>query len=205
MAGIALGLTLVWLLLISIVPTLLQARRTGRRPTQVRVRDRPGSPQWWARLLGLVALVLTLLVPVGDLTGLVEPLGVLDVTPLRAAGAVLMVLGVAGTLAAQQAMGVSWRGDVDPEARAPLVTGGPFRLVRNPVLTCTEVTAVGLALLVPNLLAVGMLVAVLAAHQVQVRLVEEPYLRAVHGQAYARYAARTGRFVPWVGRLRGGG
>jgi protein-S-isoprenylcysteine O-methyltransferase Ste14 len=130
---------------------------------------------------------------------------VLDATPLRAAGAVLMVLGVAGTLAAQQAMGVSWRADVDPGARTPLVTGGPFGLVRNPVLACTEVTAAGLALLVPNLLAVGMLVAVLAAHQVQVRLVEEPYLHRVHGEAYTRYAARTGRFLPWIGRLRPGG
>jgi protein-S-isoprenylcysteine O-methyltransferase Ste14 len=35
----------------------------------------------------------------------------------------------------------------------------------------------------------------------QVRAVEEPYLLSVHGDAYATYAARVGRFVPGVGRL----
>ena len=32
-------------------------------------------------------------------------------------------------------------------------------------------------------------------------LVEEPYLLAMHGAAYAAYAARAGRFVPGIGRL----
>jgi protein-S-isoprenylcysteine O-methyltransferase Ste14 len=46
-----------------------------------------------------------------------------------------------------------------------------------------------------------MLVAFLAGLEIQVRLVEEPYLIRVHGDAYRTYAARTGRFVPGVGRL----
>jgi len=55
--------------------------------------------------------------------------------------------------------------------------------------------------MVPNLLAALMLAAVVTAQQIQVRLVEEPYLRRVHGDAYRRYATRTGRFLPWIGRL----
>jgi hypothetical protein len=43
--------------------------------------------------------------------------------------------------------------------------------------------------------------ALVAAVQLQVRAVEEPHLRATHGDAYAAYAARTGRFVPRIGRL----
>jgi protein-S-isoprenylcysteine O-methyltransferase Ste14 len=38
--------------------------------------------------------------------------------------------------------------------------------------------------------------------QMQVRLVEEPYLTSVHGYAYRRHAARTGRFLTGIGRLR---
>jgi protein-S-isoprenylcysteine O-methyltransferase Ste14 len=34
-----------------------------------------------------------------------------------------------------------------------------------------------------------------------IRAVEAPYLLRVHGPAYAAYAARTGRFLPGVGRL----
>jgi protein-S-isoprenylcysteine O-methyltransferase Ste14 len=45
-----------------------------------------------------------------------------------------------------------------------------------------------------------MLVAFLAALQLQVRLVEEPYLRRVHKDVWEQYAARTGRFLPWIGR-----
>ena len=42
----------------------------------------------------------------------------------------------------------------------------------------------------------------IAGLEIQTRAVEEPYLRELHGKAYARYAARTGRFVPGVGRLQ---
>jgi hypothetical protein len=42
---------------------------------------------------------------------------------------------------------------------------------------------------------------VVVANELLVRLVEEPHLRRVHGEVYARYTAAVGRFVPGVGRL----
>jgi protein-S-isoprenylcysteine O-methyltransferase Ste14 len=44
-------------------------------------------------------------------------------------------------------------------------------------------------------------VGLLAALEIQVRGVEEPYLLRTHGEAYRRYAAATGRFLPGIGRL----
>ena len=38
------------------------------------------------------------------------------------------------------------------------------------------------------------------ALEIQVRVVEEPYLARTHGDAYRSYAERTGRFVPGLGR-----
>jgi protein-S-isoprenylcysteine O-methyltransferase Ste14 len=108
-----------------------------------------------------------------------------------------------GTAHAQTALGASWRGDVDPDARTELVTTGPYRWVRNPIFSWTGATSIGIGLLVPNLLAVAMVAASLASHQVLVRLVEEPYLRRVHGERYIEYARRTGRFLPGIGRERG--
>ena len=61
----------------------------------------------------------------------------------------------------------------------------------------------GLVLVVPNALSVAMLVTFLVALEIQVRRVEEPYLRRVHGDVYRDYERRTGRFVPWIGRARG--
>jgi protein-S-isoprenylcysteine O-methyltransferase Ste14 len=202
MAFLSLVLIAAWLLLVACLRTVIQIRRTGSASV-VRFRDRPGSPQWWSRLLSGVGLACCVAAPVAELAGL-DPVAGLDRTPVRIAGAVLAVLGIAGTLAAQLAMGASWRADVDPDTRTALVTTGPFRLVRNPIFTATATVAAGLALLVPNLLSAAMLVAVVTALEVQVRLVEEPYLRRVHGSAYARYAARTGRFLPWIGRHRPG-
>jgi len=62
------------------------------------------------------------------------------------------------------------------------------------------VTAIGLTLLVGNWLAILGLVVLATALELQVRVVEEPYLLAVHGDAYRRYAAHVGRFVPGFGR-----
>lgn len=45
------------------------------------------------------------------------------------------------------------------------------------------------------------LVALVGALEVQVRLVEEPYLRRMHGTAHEGYTRRVGRFVPGLGRL----
>jgi protein-S-isoprenylcysteine O-methyltransferase Ste14 len=35
-----------------------------------------------------------------------------------------------------------------------------------------------------------------------VRALEEPYLARLHGDVYRSYAARTGRFLPGIGRMR---
>ena len=56
-------------------------------------------------------------------------------------------------------------------------------------------TPVGLAAMVPNVIAVGGLVALIVAIELLVRGVEEPYLRRMHGMAYDRYAAHVGRFL----------
>ncbi|MFF5757489.1 methyltransferase family protein [Streptomyces longwoodensis] len=103
---------------------------------------------------------------------------------------------------AQRAMGASWRVGVDQEERTALVSDGPFARVRNPIFTTMAVTGLGLTLMVPNILAFAALAALVTAVELQVRVVEEPYLRSVHGSAYTAYAATAGRFVPGIGRQR---
>ncbi len=62
-------------------------------------------------------------------------------------------------------------------------------------------TAIGLALMVPSIVAIAAVFALAVALELQVRVVEEPYLLSAQGRPYRDYAARTGRFVPKVGRL----
>jgi protein-S-isoprenylcysteine O-methyltransferase Ste14 len=201
MAVLALALLVAWLALVAGLPSYRTYRRSGGVP--IAFKDRPGSTQWWTRLISSLGIILAFAAPVAELAGL-APIAVLDHAVPRWSGAVLVILGIAATLAAQWAMGDAWRADVDPELRAgTLVTSGPYRLVRNPILTTTAATAVGLALMVPNLVALSMLVAFVLAMEIQVRLVEEPYLLGVHGDRYRAYAARIGRFLPGIGRMPG--
>jgi protein-S-isoprenylcysteine O-methyltransferase Ste14 len=77
-----------------------------------------------------------------------------------------------------------------------LVTGGPFALARNPIFTAMATTSLGLTLMAPKVAAVTAWLILIAAVQLQVRAVEEPYLIATHGDTYRRYAATVGRFLP---------
>jgi protein-S-isoprenylcysteine O-methyltransferase Ste14 len=91
---------------------------------------------------------------------------------------------------------------VNVSERTALVTAGVFAWVRNPIFSSVLVASVGIALLLPNWWALAGVVVLVLGLELQVRSVEEPYLRRVHGDAYREYAARTGRFVPRVGALR---
>ena len=83
-----------------------------------------------------------------------------------------------------------------------LVTHGVFAFVRNPIFTGMGVLLAGQQLTVPSVLSAAAFAVFAAAVQVQVRLIEEPYLLRTHGADYRSYASRTGRFVPLAGRLR---
>jgi protein-S-isoprenylcysteine O-methyltransferase Ste14 len=162
------------------------------------VSGRPGSASWWGGVLFAVALILGLAAPVAGLAGL-EP--VFDDALVRTAGLIVFLVGTLASIAAQAAMGAAWRVGVDADERTELVGAGPFALARNPFFTGLLVTALGLALMVPNVVAGAALLALVVAVELQVRVVEEPHLRRVHGPAYLAYASRVGRFLPALGRL----
>jgi len=200
MPELALALYVLYLGLAFGVRTVIQVRRTGRTGFHG-LGGRPGSPEWLAGVGFALALALGFLAPILELTGTVDPLGALDAPAVRLAGAGIALAGIAATFYAQVAMGTSWRIGVDPDERTRLVTSGPFGLVRNPIFAAMLPTALGLTMLVPNWISLLGLIGLLVALELQVRIVEEPYLLSAHGTAYADYAARVGRFIPGVGRL----
>jgi len=179
---------------------VLHYRRTGTTG-YVGFSADPFSVEWCAGVLFAVAVVGSGLAPIAELAGLVAPWIGVGTTAGYALGMALTIIGIAGTLWAQLAMGASWRVGVDHEARTELVSRGPFRFVRNPIFTWMTFASAGLVLLTPNVIAIASFVALLVALEIQVRAVEEPYLLRTHGDAYRRYAAATGRFVPGIGRL----
>ena len=186
MATLALIFYAVYLALAFGLRTAIQVRRPARRDSTASAdvpAPRSGSPG--------VGFVLALVIGrrrAGARTARASSSRshALDTTGVHAAGIVLATLGIAATLYAQIAMGTSWRIGVDPSEHTALVTTGPFALVRNPIFAAMLPTALGLALLVPSWIALAGFAGLLLALELQVRVVEEPYLRRAHGSRLRR-------------------
>lgn len=178
--------------------TLRQWKTTGSSGFQG-VSGRVGSVEWVGGVLFVVGLVLGVAAPVASLAGvslLAVPSGWQG-----AAAVVVALIGITGTTWAQLVMGESWRIGVNQNDRTKLIQNGPFALVRNPIFSFMIITTIGLTWLLPNWVSFAATIAVVVAIVLQVRFVEEPYLRRTHGDAYNRYCQTVGRFVPFLGRI----
>lgn len=176
------------------VRALVQRRVSGTFGLRGVHRDSPTGEKVAAVLLAAAALLFIAGLVVGEAGTAAAPYA------LRWAGVGLAVAGATCCLVAEWAMGASWRIGVDADERTELVVSGPFRFVRNPIFTSMCATGAGVALAVPNIMNAVAAVCLVAAIEMQVRLVEEPYLLRTQGLPYASYCARTGRFVPGLGK-----
>jgi protein-S-isoprenylcysteine O-methyltransferase Ste14 len=178
-----------------------QRRRTGSTGFRG-VSGRPGSVEWFAGFGFVAALAAAVLAPVLQLLGVVSPVDVLHAPWIQFTGIVIALIGVFATVYAQLDMGDSWRIGVDPKETTKLVRTGVFGWVRNPIFTAMITFGFGIALVTPNLVAVAGFLLLVATIELQVRVVEEPYLLTAHGDTYRDYLANVGRFVPGVGITR---
>ncbi len=150
----------------------------------------------WA-LVGLQALILVALVllPSGTswkVGGAVSTLA-----------AVLFWSGGALAVGAGLQLGLGLTALPLPSPRGRLVTGGLFALARHPIYTGVILLSAGIALRSANPVKVLLVVALTVFFAFKARWEERRLVEAYGG--YAEYAARTGRFVPGLGRLRPGG
>lgn len=200
MPTVALVLCGIWLVVVFVLRTAIQWWRTGSTGFKG-FHGRPGSLPWVAGVMVSAGFVLALGAPIAALLNWLGGTLLFESRPLHWIGAAFVVLGTIGTLCAQLSMGDSWRVGVDEGEETRLVTTGLFAWVRNPIFSFMGLSHIGLVLLIPN--AAALLGATLATIGVvvQVRVVEEPYLRNTHGDEYRRYASRVGRFIPGLGRL----
>jgi protein-S-isoprenylcysteine O-methyltransferase Ste14 len=175
-----------------------QRRRTGWTGFRG-VSGRLGSAEWFAGVGFVVAMAAAAIAPVLQLVGVLSPLTVLHAGWIQLTGIVLGIVGIAATVYAQLDMGDSWRIGVDPSETTTLVRSGVFGWVRNPIFTAMVVFGLGIALVTPNVLAIVGFALLIVTIELQARVVEEPYLLTVHGEAYRDYLATVGRFVPGVG------
>ncbi len=182
-----------------LLPAVRLFRRTGTWPfTGTRNRD---PTERRIQILGLACALAFVAWAVAYAAFGPQALGVwpLPVWTMWA-GWTLAVLGLAVVVTAQAQMGASWRIGIDADA-SPLILAGLFRFVRNPIYSGLCVFGVGLLLVSPSPWLVVIALTALIVIQIQTRR-EEKYLLREHGEAFAEWAGGTGRFMPWVGRLR---
>jgi protein-S-isoprenylcysteine O-methyltransferase Ste14 len=115
-------------------------------------------------------------------------------------GATLIVLGlllVTRTVALFAAVGRGTLAPWDPTSR--LVVRGPYRYVRNPMISGVLFILLGEAALLGSEPLLVWFLIVLGANAVYLPLIEEPDLKRRFGEDYERYRAQVPRWVP---RLR---
>lgn len=203
LTGLALILFITGVVLTLGVRTWAHRRRTGSSGFNG-ITGNPGSAEWWGGVLFVAALLLAGVGLVLAATGTTPVITGIP-TLARWLGMVTTLTGFALVLIAQTAMGASWRIGVDDSERTDLVSTGLFAHVRNPIFTAMCLALGGLALMAPTPLTLAAVASLVTAVELQVRVVEEPYLLASHGTTYAQYAARVGRFLPRLGRLTSSG
>ena len=114
------------------------------------------------------------------------------------AGIAVCALATAITMVSQYQMGDAWRIGVDASEKTELVVGGMFSVSRNPIYSGMLLLGIGFVILVPHILTAFFAVLSFVGIEVQVRKVEEPHLRRVHGEDYEAYCRRVGRYLPRI-------
>jgi len=122
-----------------------------------------------------------------------QPQGILRM----ALGLTFVIGGHAGTYWCYRALGDCWRLGIKKREKTNLVTAGPYAFVRHPIYAFQTLLLAGAALLLPTPLSLAVVLLQLICSFIKAAD-EETYLCSVHGQEYADYAGRAGRFLPRV-------
>lgn len=118
--------------------------------------------------------------------------------PYRAAGLIVMWLGLAIRVWAVAALGRAFRTTVEVDPGQAIVSSGPYRWVRHPSYTGLLLILAGFGLALGNWLPLAICVALPLPALLRRIRVEEAELTRVLGEPYRAYQTRTKRLIPGV-------
>lgn len=122
------------------------------------------------------------------------PIAWLETLLLKVIGGFFLSVALIWILTAQSQMGNSWRIGIDKDNQTKLVSGGIFRISRNPIFLGMRLSLIGFFLMLPNAVMLTLLVLGDILMQIQVRL-EEEYLFLTHGEDYEIYRQKVRRWL----------
>jgi protein-S-isoprenylcysteine O-methyltransferase Ste14 len=112
-------------------------------------------------------------------------------------GTVLLFLGMAISIWARVELGRNWSNVVTVKVGHELIQAGPYRWVRHPIYTGILLALAGSALAQDFWIDLAIVPLVFAGFWVKL-LREEAWMREQFDAAYATYAARTKRLIPFL-------
>ncbi len=122
-------------------------------------------------------------------------LSILDITPVKIAAILLLSAAFLLNILFTRSVGQSIR-DAYKESEEPkLITTGIFAIIRHPAYLAFFALAIGCFLLIPNLIALGLMIYTIVVVYLHT-LEEEEKLLTVYGDAYRQYMAKVGRYFP---------
>jgi protein-S-isoprenylcysteine O-methyltransferase Ste14 len=189
----AIELLIYWVTVI--VKSVGLAHKLGKDPNVI-PREKAGR---WLRLIWAPTVVAWCVQP--WLAVFVRPGASFWIRPLLAApaaGAFISSAALVLTFFCWHRMGRSWRIGIDPNEKTELITAGPFGMVRHPIYALSIVLMLGTVLAVFTPLMLLTAVVHITMLQLEARR-EEQYLLRTHGEPYAAYCRKVGRFVPRLG------
>lgn len=115
--------------------------------------------------------------------------------PVRAAGAVLGILGAAVFIAAVHTMGDSWRAGVSEHEQTALVTTGIYRFSRNPAFLGFDLLHLGTLLMFFNGPLCALTALAILMYHLQIVNVEEDHMIVAFGDEYLQYRKTVRRYL----------
>ena len=122
------------------------------------------------------------------------PIWYLEKGEVQISGLILIHIALVWIFIAQRQMNNSWRIGIDEKNKTDLVTGGVFKISRNPIFLGMIISVMGLFLILPNMITFFLLLATCIIIQIQIRL-EEAFLEKQHGQIYLVYKKTVRRLI----------
>jgi len=118
--------------------------------------------------------------------------------PLFVVGVLLIVLGSLLRRYCFRTLGEYFTGDVKARPDQPVITSGPYRLVRHPSYSAGMMMFIGIGLALGSWFSFALLtIATIATYSYRVA-VEERVLLETIGEPYGKYMKERKRFLPYI-------
>jgi protein-S-isoprenylcysteine O-methyltransferase Ste14 len=112
-------------------------------------------------------------------------------------GVIVLIIGIAFAIWARYHLGQYWSGTITIKEGHKLIRTGPYGLVRHPIYTGIVVGMLGTAIATGEVRGLIALLLVIVAYIRKIGI-EEGFLKAQFGDAYARYIHEVKALIPFI-------